>query len=203
MQRSGTDARPCVPAQDHYEVAIRLAKEQLQQADVHERCAKSGATYRSGDRLIEVPFAGRTVRLTWPALDFVDGLEVWEQILLLHYLNTATGAPLSERWVTFDQVPGGMFYLPAFRRRSVDRLVAAFGDGEALVEAARRLGGSPAGYGDVGVVVPVFPRVAVMLVVWRGDEEIAPSGNILFDAGIGDYLPTEDIVWSPGCSWAG
>jgi len=31
-------------------------------------------------------------------------------------------------------------------------------------------------------------------VLWRGDEELAPNGNILFDANISDYLSTEDVT---------
>jgi len=32
------------------------------------------------------------------------------------------------------------------------------------------------------------------LVLWKGDEEVAPAGNVLFDANISDYLPTEDVA---------
>jgi hypothetical protein len=31
-------------------------------------------------------------------------------------------------------------------------------------------------------------------VLWRGDEELAPNGNILFDANISDYLSSEDVT---------
>jgi hypothetical protein len=36
--------------------------------------------------------------------------------------------------------------------------------------------------------------VPITLVLWRGDEELAPNGNILFDANISDYVPTEDVT---------
>ncbi|GAI34732.1 unnamed protein product, partial [marine sediment metagenome] len=32
------------------------------------------------------------------------------------------------------------------------------------------------------------------LVLWRGDEEFPPSGSIMFDATISDYLSAEDIT---------
>jgi hypothetical protein len=31
-------------------------------------------------------------------------------------------------------------------------------------------------------------------VLWKGDEEVSPNGNILFDANISDYLSTEDVT---------
>jgi len=38
--------------------------------------------------------------------------------------------------------------------------------------------------------------------LWRGDEDLAPNGNILFDANVPDYLPTEDVaVVSETITW--
>jgi hypothetical protein len=36
--------------------------------------------------------------------------------------------------------------------------------------------------------------VSITLVLWRGDEEVAPNGSILFDANIADYLSAEDVT---------
>jgi hypothetical protein len=44
------------------------------------------------------------------------------------------------------------------------------------------------------VTIDAFPRVPVTLVLWKGDEEVAPAGNVLFDGNIPDYLPTEDVA---------
>jgi hypothetical protein len=44
------------------------------------------------------------------------------------------------------------------------------------------------------VNINAFDRVPTTLVLWRGDEELAPNGNILFDSNISDYLSTEDIT---------
>jgi len=32
------------------------------------------------------------------------------------------------------------------------------------------------------------------LVVWRGDAEFPPDGNVLFDGSVSEYLPVEDTV---------
>jgi len=187
-----------LPRQDHYEIALRLAQEEFRQADVADRCAQSGATYRPEEQVLEVPFLSRLVTIHLPELEFsAEGAAVAlrDRILILHYLNTATGAPPAGEWITFAQIPGGEFYLPAFRQRSIDRLVAVYGSQpERLVEAARPLNGHKSAYGDVGVTIPVFPRVALTFVLWRGDEEIGPAGNVLFDSTITDYLPPEDIA---------
>ncbi|GAI27680.1 unnamed protein product, partial [marine sediment metagenome] len=58
---------------------------------------------------------------------------------------------------------------------------------------AEKLGSHKADYGDVAVTINAFNYVPITLVLWRGDEEFNPEGNILFDSTISDYLPTEDI----------
>ena len=183
-----------------YEIAFGLAKEKLLQSDVWERCAKSGAVYTPAEQRIALRFVDHACRIHLPEVTFdplEDGTELGlaEQILLLHYLNTASGAPPSNEMITFGQIPDGTFYVPAFRKRSVDWLVGVFGKTpEALFEAARRIGGRPTDYGDVGVTIQVFPSVSVTFVLWRGDDEFSPSCSVLFDSTISQYLPTEDVA---------
>jgi hypothetical protein len=188
-----------LPQQDHYEVAIRRAQEFLRTKDPLERSLKSGTFYRPETRQIEIPFLRRTALLQWPEmiLTWQEGnpVELREQILILHYLQTAQGTPLTGEWIGFAQIPGGEFYVGPFRQRSVSRFVQAFEKHpEKIVPAAEALGGWPARFGDVSVTFPVFPRVPITFVFWQGDEEIAPSGNVLFDSSIPAYLPIEDIT---------
>ena len=71
-----------------------------------------------------------------------------------------------------------------------------------LVAAAGKLGGHKADYGDVAVTINAFSYVPITLVLWRGDKEFKPEGNILFDSTIADYLSTEDInVLCETISW--
>jgi len=179
--------------------AIELAVADLQQVDMKERCARSGARWNAEEGVAEVDFLNCIYRVHTPKFEVVlaDGEEasIREKILLLHYLQTASGAPLSGEWIAFTQVPGGELYLGNFRARSVDRLVRSFdGREQELVAGAEALGGRPGEFGDVSAVLRVLPRVPVAVVFWRGDDEFPPSGDVLFDAKIGDYLPLEDMV---------
>ena len=63
-----------------------------------------------------------------------------------------------------------------------------------LIDAAGKLGSHRVDYGDTGVVINAFSRIPVTLTLSHGDEEFPPDGNILFDAGISDYLSTYDIT---------
>lgn len=185
--------------QEAWQIAVDLAVEALRKANFAERCVKSGAHWRPDEGVAELLFLNQWYRVQPPTFEvkLVNGEEVpiKEKILILHYLQTASGAPLAGEWIAFAQVPGGELYLANFRARSVDRLVRAFaGREQALVEAAQGMGGSQAEHGDVSVELRPLPRVPMALVLWRGDEEFPTSGNLLLDGRVAEYLPLEDIV---------
>ena len=133
------------------------------------------------------------------ATDSGRELSIPEQGLILHYLLTANGAAPTGEHITFRQVPGGISYHAAFLRRARDPLMMVFGDRpERLLELGPMIGGRPGEFGDVSLVVEALPRVEIILVVWQGDDEFEAEGNILFDANITDYLPSEDIAMISG-----
>lgn len=42
--------------------------------------------------------------------------------------------------------------------------------------------------GDLGMVINTFPRLPLLFIIWRGDEEFAPNARILFDVSATAYL---------------
>ncbi|MGD9041789.1 MAG: DUF3786 domain-containing protein, partial [Desulfobacteraceae bacterium] len=145
---------------------------------------------------------------SWPELEFAQRvseaeLPIQQQILLLHYLHGAyasSGAGITGEWISFQEVPDGKFYLDAFNRRAKNPMVQAFGEHpELLVKLAGEIfGAAPSDQGDVSVLVKALPLVPVALIIWKGDEEFPPEGNILFDRNILKMLSAEDIAWLSG-----
>ena len=119
-----------------------------------------------------------------------------EKVLMLHYLITAQPKPLTGKNISFKEVPnGGSIYYSTFRKRAIDPLVKTFSeDLQGFQEAAASLEGSTESFGDVSTTIYAFPFVPVTYVLWQGDEEVSPSGTILFDASVSSFLPVEDIV---------
>jgi hypothetical protein len=183
--------------------AFQIAREKLSQVeDVAELCRKSGANYTpdSASRSINIEYVGR------PYVVFLHNGEITsltdsltlsarEQLLILHYLNTAKGTPLSGKLITFQELPEGHVYYPTFLKRSVQPLVSNFGSEPGILSSlAEKLGGQPTKLGDVSIVINAFSNVPITIVIWQGDDEFEARGSILFDAAISDYLPTEDIT---------
>lgn len=148
----------------------------------------------------QVPFFGQLYNVAWPGgkvRRVADGQEadVPTRILLLHYLLRADGTPLADRWIAFRNLPGGLGYDAAFRGRATLRLIRAFGeDGDAFAAAARTLGGEPLTFGDLSFLFRLLPRVWLAVVLYLADDEFPANANVLFDAAVSHYLPTEDLA---------
>jgi hypothetical protein len=198
-----------MPRIDDYKQALALAKKELSQRDPHLIADLAGALIHKDPQdhiIMIINFLNREITITWPDLelsykDSKEELPIQSQVLLLHYLDgTRTGSKLKGEWVAFQDIPDGRFYLDAFLKRAKDPLVKKFGHKpELMVElTTEALGAEPYEYGDFSVVVKAFPNVPVALIIWEGDEEFPPEGNILFDKSISDILSAEDIAWMAG-----
>ena len=184
-----------------YELAYRLACEQLAKIDdIEQQCIKSGATYEVTDsrKTAVLEYLNRLYKISLPDIDvsLMDSEEVVplrDKILILHYFTQAKGTPLSDKIMAYKELPGGDCYLPTFFKRAINPVVDNFGEEpEKLLEVAEILGGHKADYGDVAVTINPFSKVPITFILWRGDDEFPPTGNIIFDSTIPDYLTTED-----------
>ena len=186
-----------------YELAYNLACERLARIDdVEQQCRKSGAQYQVIDstKTIIIQYLNQSYIITLPdiKISVVDGEEkvpIRDRLLILHYFTLAKDVPAANRLITFRELPEGKVYSPTFSKRTIKPLSDHFGkEPDLLVAAGEKLGGHKADYGDAAVTINAFSHVPITIVLWRGDDEFAPQGNILFDATIPDYLPTEDIT---------
>lgn len=182
-----------------YGLALKIARDELTRVDIAAQCRRSGARYFPDRKAIIVEFISQPYHISLPAGEVTrDGQEppVAEKILVLHYFLQAKDIPLTNDLISFKELPEGSGYFPTFYARSIKPLVKQFGSQpERLLEIAKTIGGRPATFGDVSVTVNGFPKIPVTLVLWRGDAEFPPEGNILLDSSISQYLPTEDIIF--------
>jgi hypothetical protein len=188
------------PWERGFDLSYKLACEQLARiSDIREQCRKSGARY-VGPNEVAIDYLNQPyhvmVRECKILLEHSDReTPLRDKILILHYFTGAKGTPATGKLIAYKQLLGGISYFPAFSQRAITPFVNHFGKSpELLIKAAAKLGGREADYGDVSVTVNAFDHVPITLVLWRGDEELAPNGNILFDANISDYLSTEDVT---------
>ncbi|HUT24295.1 MAG TPA: DUF3786 domain-containing protein [Sumerlaeia bacterium] len=128
------------------------------------------------------------------------------QILALHYLSAPgprqdpAAARADPAWGTFADLPHGRGYDPVHRGRVLGRLCATAGrDRATFVEACRRLGAEEVDLGEAGFRFRVFPRLAVAIAWYAGDDEFSPNASFLYPENVLSFLPVEDAVVLAEC----
>jgi len=195
-----TVPEPGVRAVAH-EMAYKLACDQLAAiTDIEQQCRKSGARYLSKEKVIIIDHIYRSYKINLPhgeisLVNSEENVPVRDKILILHYFTRAKGTPLSGKIITYKELKEGINYYPTFFKRAIEPVVNHFGDKpQKLLEFTEILGGHKSDYGDTAVTIAAFPYVPLTIVLWQGDKEFPPEGNIMFDSTISDYLPTEDVT---------
>jgi hypothetical protein len=186
-------------SEEGFELAYELACKKLTRINPEELCKRSGARsidqsrimiqYLNRPYLVDLPNAEISLK------DEEEKIPIKDRILIFHYLTQATGAPFTNKLITYAQLQGGRFYCPVFQKRTLEPILKCFGDRpELLLDVAQRLGGDRSSYGDLSVSIDAFPFVRIVIILWRGDDQVPSGGNILFDKNITDYLSSEDVA---------
>jgi hypothetical protein len=193
---------------DDYRKAVELGRKDLAGKDPRLIADLAGANFvldSGGMKALTLDFLNRDAAISWPSLEISfkgseEEVPIQQQVLLLHYLNGCKGSRIFGEWIAYQEVPDGKFYLDAFLKRAKIPMVQAFGNRpEVLIKlATESLGATPFDYGDLSVKIRALPMVPVALILWKGDEEFPPEGNILFDRSISDIFSAEDIAWLAG-----
>jgi len=178
-----------------------MARDALVASDYTQQCSRGGlkCTSEGQTAIIEVPYFDETIAVHLPRFSFESSksanVTLVTKIVLLHYINNASGIPLSGEKIAYGDIPSCMHYEPVFTKRVLKPLQNAFGyDKYAFLDAGLTLGGKKEEFGDASFTLFAFPKVPITYVLWEGDEEFPPSAKALFDPSITGYLPLEDIV---------
>lgn len=196
---------------DDFKQARELSKTELLQRDPDVIAEYSGVKLVKKDNetsTLILNFLNRNINISWPELgiSYVEGdgeISIQQQAFLLHYLNGACsskGIKISGEWVSYQDIPDGRFYLDAFIKRAKTPLIDTFGfKATKMVEiASQAYDASELDLGDYSVKINALPIVPVALLIWEGDEDFPPDGNLLFDKTISDILSAEDIATLAG-----
>ncbi|MFU8794422.1 MAG: DUF3786 domain-containing protein [Dethiobacteria bacterium] len=184
------------------EETLRQVVGQFSNLDAAEVADKAGAHFDAGENIITLDFLSERYSVHHPDGKVTnpegDSASLYLAIIILHYLVTSKGTPLTGKWITYRYLPGGDIYIEPFQKRAIAPFLKTFGDDpEGFKKTALALGGKEIDQSGVSMVIPVLPRVPICFTVWPGDDEMPASANILFDEAAPNYLPTEDYAHLP------
>jgi hypothetical protein len=194
MERGKTEGK------NRREAALAQALRDLEDLDLHRQAELGGFSSKDlGKGVVQlvIPSFGGKVEVLMPegritVPSHLDSLSL--RVLSLRYVRLSCGVPESGEWVAYRDLPGGRFYAATIAPTIERPLAEIYGYRRgALGEAAIRLGGSRAEFGDESFIFHAFPRVPLLLVLHWGDEEFPPECRILFDRCCPHYLNTDDL----------
>ena len=199
MSDSSQDSgkRPRSSAADLLAARVDELRAAVRKVEPKVLAAHTGAAFDAEKNEFRLSLWNGEVILDFPALHGREGNSGQElpppvQALLLYYFSTSDGLPVAGKWISFAGLPDGRIYNQAYQGYSGDELARQIGDDlSAFERAAEKLGGQRWQSGDSAYVFWALPRLPLLVVCWRGDEEFPSSCKILFDASASHHLPTD------------
>ena len=189
---SGTAASQLAGRVDELRSTLRFQDPSL----VAARSGSSWLTVGPGRGELHITLFDKACILCWPEFkgcnDKDDHLPDFQLAMLLYYLLTADGTPLTGKWVSFADLPDGRMYNAAFQGYSGNEVVKTFGFGlDRFKSACLKAGGKSIEVGSASFIFQALPRVPLMLTYWLGDEDFPSSCKVLFDESASHYLPID------------
>ena len=126
--------------------------------------------------------------------DFFSDIHIipWLINPFICYVLNASRAPVIGEWISFRDIPAGWEYYPLFQKRAeeplrqvADRYPALFNDIVSLFQGQETIGYQDA---DVSVILPVFPKLPVLISYYHPMEGIESALNIHFDKSASSHV---------------
>ncbi len=120
----------------------------------------------------------------------------YSRLSIVWYLVQAQDTPPSGNLISPRKLPGGLIYARGSHVLPLDELARLYGsDPGTFLKKGEALGGECCHFGDASIMLHPFPRVPVVLILWRKNEEFPARAELLFDSACSQHLPA-DIIWS-------
>ncbi|OAA91426.1 DUF3786 domain-containing protein [Clostridium ljungdahlii] len=178
---------------DHY-------KSVFKNFEPEEMAKNAGCIYNESRGEIEVKLMGKNVVVKYPSGEVLneDGSEIEKyppKTLILRYLMQGKGLAPSDKYITYREVDGGNVYYSNFYGRCLLRLSKTFGNNiKKFKEVFESLGAQEVSMGDAAYKFRFLNNIYVIFALWEGDEEFAPSSQILFNSNVPFYFTAEDLA---------
>ena len=176
--------------------------ERLREVEPQAICRNGQVRYDAQKEAYIVPFLTSQLACS-PGSETIEDLDSIPHLKLnfelhlvtLHYLLEAQSLPMAGKWAGEKDIPGGHLFFQGPHKFPLDPLVELFGTRPDLFRSASlELGGSPVNMGDLSFRFWALPRIPIIFVLWKGDDEFPSAMNIRFDEYIIRQLHTLDTI---------
>jgi len=122
-----------------------------------------------------------------------EEIDILSAAIILHYITTADGTALTGNWISYRELPDGMFYfrtIPGVLRPLLDKYGESF---ESMAEKVEKYGGRKSSDFKNGTMIYPFVYFPILLILEEKGEEFEADIRVLFDSSASHYMKT-DIV---------
>jgi len=174
--------------------------EQLDKLDRMETARRAGCRYLAErdsfaifllNREYLVDLALGTVRDLAGSVD-APSAGYLEQLCILSYLVNARDLPPANTLVSVERLDPGGFFFRGSHTLATEKLAEVFGsDPHLLHKVGQVLNAVSQTFGDASIKLSVLPRISLIVIVWRTDDEFSARASILFDRSASIQLPLD------------
>lgn len=187
----------------NYELVLKHTIKNFQQSNIDRILQMSNSTYNHDEQYFKIKFLNTFLKVQYPSGKILTESnkiinDTATNILILRFLTNAKGIKETKKYLTYKEVEGGYVYYPNFKSRTIKKFTDSYGkEIEKFKLYMENIGAEKLEIGDISYKVRFINDTYVVFVLWEGDEELEPSGNILFDANISYYFNAEDLAVVP------
>lgn len=121
-----------------------------------------------------------------------EALRIIDQAMIIYYFHDSKGSGAPQGWISFSELPDGQFYSSAFQGYTSKKILQHFKrDYASFHQAARNIGGEKIPFASIAYRFQILPQIAALVACWKGDTDIPPSYQILFQDTVQYHLPTD------------
>ena len=179
---------------DEREQSALLLRQRIRTLDFNDAARRTGGVV-SGDRLT-IKVLGKDFSVDRQGNLYSDiHIIPWVSEPYLIYVLECRGVPVNGNWMSMRELEGGKERYPLFRKRGeeamkrvADVYTDLFDDMAHLFQG-RQVDSSF--NSDISVILPIFPKVPLMICYWRPDEGMESSLNLFFDESVNVNLGAE------------
>lgn len=175
-----------------------FARSRLKGRSLEGIAKRSGGCFDEEENLFRIKSLGKEICLSLPGFECESPeTDLWQYLVLLHYLDLADGAAFPGQWMSFGEMKDGLVRGTKFDKSSSTELSGIFENkDEAQIE--QMLSGLCAeaaqSKADIGAVISFLPNFPFFINIWLADEEFPVSAKLLVPKNADHYLTIEDAV---------
>ncbi len=122
-----------------------------------------------------------------------EALDTYSSSFILHYLLNADGTPPGNNWISFRELPGGLFYWKTIPKVLEPLIKKYESNGDGFLKKTFEIGGEKyAGFKFSSIIYP-FRMFPVLIILDEKDEEFDANIRVLFNSSAHHYLKTDVI----------